>query len=243
MISKLNKYLAKEYDQWHSKVYQTGNLERINSIDIDFYNFVLDLLSVKKSYRGKKVKILDAGCGKGLFLKEAQKRGLEIYGIDISNVAIKVAKKIVKGNFLVGNTEKLPYQDNSFDYVTCLGSLEHFTHSDIGAKEIARVLKKDGEALIYVPNLMFIGHIYMTGRYGIMPTEGKQSFSEVFYTYSGWKKLLEENGLKIIDCRKYNRIYATKRINRLIVFLWENLLRFFVPFNLSYCFLFIGIKK
>lgn len=243
MTSKLNKNLAKDYDRWYSRVYQTGDLEKIDPRGIDFYNLVLDLLDVRKSHKGKKRKILDVACGKGLFLKEAQKRDLEIYGIDISKVAIETAEQIVKGNFLTGNAEDLPYRDNSFNYVTCLGSLEHFAHPDIGAKEIARALKKDGKALIYVPNLMFIGHIYMTWRYGIMPTEGEQSFSEVFYTYRGWEKLLEENGLKVIDCRKYNHVWATRKANKVIIFLWERLLRPFVPFNLSYCFLFICIKK
>lgn len=243
MTSKLNKNLAKDYDRWHSRVYQIGNLEKVDPRDIDFYNLILDLLGIKKSYRKKKKKILDVACGKGLFLKETQKRGLEIYGIDISNVAIKVAKKIVKGNFLVGNAEDLPYQDNNFDCITCLGSLEHFIHPDIGVREIARVLKKDGKVLVYVPNLMFIGHIYMAWRYGIMPTEGEQSFSEVFYTYKGWKELLEENGLKVTDCKKYNHIWATQKVNKVIVFLWEHLLRLFIPFNLSYCFIFICIRK
>lgn len=243
MKGKLNKDLAKQYDRWHSQVYQTGNLETLNSRDISFYNLVLDLLGTKEGYKEKRRKILDVACGKGFFLRDALKRGLDIYGIDVSKVAIKAAKQVAGGQFLVGNAEDLPYQDGSFDYVTCLGSLEHFPHPDIGTKEIARVLKKGGKALIYVPNLMFLAHIYMAWRYGTMPTEGEQAFSEVFYTYQGWKDLLKENGLKVTDCRKYNRIYATRRVGKLTIFLWENLIRFFVPFNLSYAFIFTCKKK
>jgi len=242
MTRNLNVSLAKKYDQWHTKVYQTGYLEKTDSRDVVFYNFILDLLGVKDNQKCKK-KILDVACGKGLFLREALKRSLEIYGIDISKVAIKKAKQFIKGNFCSGNAENLSYKDNSFDYVTCLGSLEHFTHPDIGVKEIAMVLKNDGKAIIYVPNLMFVGHIYMAWRCGIMPTEGKQSFSEVFYTYRGWKELLEENGLRVVDCQKYNRIYATKKVNKIFVFIWEYLFRFFIPINLSYCFLFLCKKN
>jgi len=243
MISKLNKDLAKEYNHWHSQVYQTGNLKKIDSRDVAFYNLVLDLLKIKKSRRKSRKKILDVACGKGLFLREARRRNLDVFGIDISKTAIEKAKELIEGEFLIGNAERLPYKDNSFDYVTCLGSLEHFIHPDIGIKEITRVLKRKGKASIYVPNLMFIGHIYMAWRYGTMLTEGEQSFSEVFYTYKGWKNLLEADGLKVIACKKYNHVWATQKANKVIIFLWERLLRLFVPFNLSYCFLFICIKK
>lgn len=242
MTRNLNINLAKKYDRWHSEVYQTSGLEKTDPRDVVFYNFILDLLGVENN-QGYKKKILDVACGKGLFLKEAKKRELDIYGIDISKIAIKKARNLIGGNFLCGDAENLPYKDDFFDYVTCLGSLEHFTHPNIGVKEICRVLKREGKALIYVPNLMFVGHIYMAWRYGIMPTEGKQSFSEVFYTYQGWKRLFEENGLRVIDCKKYNRIYATNRVSKFTIFLWENFLRFLIPFNLSYCFAFLCLKK
>jgi len=242
-MTKSNKDLAKNYDQWHSQVYQIGNLKKPDYRDISFYNLVLDLLDIKKNYRKKKKKILDIACGKGSFLREARKRNLSVFGIDISKIAIRKARELVEGEFLVGNAERLPYRNETLDYITCLGSLEHFSHPNIGIKEITRVLKKDGKALIYVPNLMFLGHIYMTWKYGIMPTEGKQSFAEIFYTYKGWKNLLEKNGLRIVNYKKYNHIYATQKINKFFIFLWENLFRPWVPFNLSYCFLFLCIKK
>lgn len=235
--------LRKDYNRWHTDVYQAGNSVKIDPKTRRYFNLILDYLNKnKKIKKGKK--ILDVACGKGLFLKVAKKRGLEIFGLDISNVAINKAKEIIKGgNFMAGSAEEMPYQDEEFDYITCLGSLEHFSRPEKGAQEISRVLKKDGVALVYVPNLMFLGHIYLAYRDGVMPSEGQQGFSEVFYTYKGWKKLLEDNGLKVIAGKSYNRIYGTKKVSSFVVFLWENFVRFFTPFNLSYIFIFICQKK
>ncbi|MEW6408082.1 MAG: hypothetical protein AB1465_05325 [Patescibacteria group bacterium] len=122
------------------------------------------------------------------------------------------------------------------------GGLEHFANIPKATQEISRVLKNSGIAIIDVPNLMFLGHIYQTFKDGSMPSEGEQQFSEQFYTYKKWKELFESNGLQVIDCKKYNGIYGTKRFNKFVVWIWNNVIRHFVPFHLSYCFIFICKK-
>ncbi len=74
----------------------------------------------------------------------------------------------------LGRRKSLPFDDESFDLVTCLGSLEHFPDPAASAKEMKRVLKPGGEALIFVPNLFFLGHIWFGLRHGTQPTEGGQ---------------------------------------------------------------------
>ena len=167
-----NKNLKKHYDKWHTDAYHTSNLENSDPKRRKCFNLILDYLDKNnKIEKGKK--ILDIACGKGLFLNAAKEKGLEIFGLDISDVAINKAKAIVKeSNFVVGDAEEMPYQDEEFDYVTCFGSLEHFAHPEKGVRELSRALKRNGVAMVYVPNLMFVGHVYMTYKYGVMPSEG-----------------------------------------------------------------------
>jgi len=225
------------YNKWHGK--DCIDITTIDQRDIKYCNWILyDLLEINPN----KI-LLDISCGKGLFLFVASKKHLTCVGIDISSSAVRCAKNVVPDTWLVcGNAEKLPFPDETFDYITCNGSLEHFPHPDIGASEISRVLKKGGIACITVPNLFFVGHIYMAWRYGIEPDEAEQQFSEIFMTRQGWTKLLEENGLKVVRCYKYNTIWASKKVGSMTKIAWNILLKPFIPLNLSYMFIFICKK-
>lgn len=237
------KNLKGLYNNWHSTEYDDDNKSLIELKTRKSHDLILSYMDEAKSFQKGK-KLLDIACGKGLFLKEAKKKGLDIFGLDISDVAIDQAEKeLPKGNFIAGDAENLPYGDDEFDYVSCIGSLEHFIRPAEAVQEISRVLKKSGIALIHLPNLMFLGHIYMAYKHGLMPSEGEQSFSEVFYTFKGWEKLLEENNLKVIECKSYNRIHGSRKVSKVVSFFWNNIFKFFVPFNLSYIFIFICRKK
>ena len=70
-------------------------------------------------------KILDIGCGKGYLLYDFLKviPNAQVFGIDISEYAIKNAKDEVKPFIQVGNATKLPWDDNTFDLVVSINSL------------------------------------------------------------------------------------------------------------------------
>ena len=91
------------------------------------------------------VKILDIGCGKGYllfdFLKILPKA--EIFGIDISEYAIKNSKEEIKSNLIVGDAANLPYEDNYFDLVISINTLHclEAPHLYKALKEMERVGK------------------------------------------------------------------------------------------------------
>lgn len=111
----------------------------------------------------KGMKILEIGCNVGtniwmfndLFYGA---KALEFYGVDISPKAIKAAKeygeKIELRNcsFTAGDAEGLGYKDDSFDIVVCTELLEHLPNPNESLKEIHRVLKFGGVAIITTPN-------------------------------------------------------------------------------------------
>lgn len=101
-------------------------------------------------------RVLDVACGGGYLLMEAERAGLEPYGIDIAQAAIDRAKTFApKATLVRGDAEALPYKDGEFDIVTCLGSLEHFLDPAKALEEMRRVLAPTGRAVIVVPNQWF----------------------------------------------------------------------------------------
>ncbi len=99
-------------------------------------------------------KILDVGCGTGANLEMLANFG-EAEGVDVSDDALEFCKlKGLKAH--KGLAEKLPFEDESFDLVTALDVVEHLDDDVAGLREMNRVLKKDGSALIFVPAFMWL---------------------------------------------------------------------------------------
>lgn len=103
---------------------------------------------VKQFIKGK---VLDVGCGTGIVWKKYSTRdsglgirdaGLgtwDVTGIDPSKKLLGHAKHI---KTILGSGEKLPFQDKSFDTVTCFTAIHNFSDYKKGLEEMKRVSKK-----------------------------------------------------------------------------------------------------
>ncbi len=104
------------------------------------------LKSINK-YIKKEDKVLEIGCGSGNILKLINSKN--IYGLDISPKMIEICKKTIpNGNFIAGDAENLPYEDNFFDKVIISEVLYYLPDLEKALKEVNRVLKKNGLLLI-----------------------------------------------------------------------------------------------
>lgn len=102
------------------------------------------------SFRHKK--ILDVGCNYGE-LTNFLAADNQVIGIDTDKNALKIAKETVrKAKFKYGSATNIPFPKESFDVVVCLSALEHIREDQECIKEMSRVLKRNGELILTVPN-------------------------------------------------------------------------------------------
>ena len=138
-IAKMFDTISNEYD----------DLNRVISfgIDIKWRKKVVQIISKKKP-----TNVLDIATGTGdLAINLTQTDASQIIGLDISEGMLDVGrKKIAKKQLdntiemVVGDSENLPFDDNSFDAITVAFGVRNFEHLEIGLAEILRVLKPKG---------------------------------------------------------------------------------------------------
>ena len=94
--------------------------------------------------------VLDAGCGSGRTLLDLARYG-EVAGIELNHEAAACAQDRGDYDVRLGRLEELPWDDSSFDLITCLDVVEHIP-DDVGAlRELRRVSRPAGWLLVTVP--------------------------------------------------------------------------------------------
>jgi SAM-dependent methyltransferase len=108
------------------------------------------LLDRKRSPEGR---ILNAGCGEGLYLPLLERTNFRsIVNFDITVAeTVKTTHRSARHSFIEGSLTELPFPDAVFDCVLCTEVLEHIEDDKMALSELARVLKPGGQLLISVP--------------------------------------------------------------------------------------------
>lgn len=101
-------------------------------------------LSKLINYFPQKGKLLDVGTNTGIFVKLANDRGFEAYGLEPNKEAADFAKKNYKLDLIAKPFEKNTFPKNSFDVVTMWDVIEHFTDPISELNKIYKVLKPGG---------------------------------------------------------------------------------------------------
>lgn len=101
-------------------------------------------------------KILDFGCGSGIFVSELQEKGYDVHGVDISAEAIKFGELRGIKNLSIQDSHRLDFPDASFDVVLSLDVLEHLEDESWAIREVYRILKPGGKFMVMVPAYMFL---------------------------------------------------------------------------------------
>jgi SAM-dependent methyltransferase len=99
------------------------------------------------------LRVLEIGCGMGTDGAQFAKAGANYTGIDLTDAAVELARKRfevsgLKGEFRVADAERLDFPDESFDLVYSHGVLHHTPDIEAAVREIHRVLKPGGRAIV-----------------------------------------------------------------------------------------------
>ena len=147
---------------------QLSEDELADYYDVDYYGInnkrfsgiIERLIRLKRNIRAEvisrfteKGKILDIGCGRGLFLDEMRGRGWDTYGTEISETAAKYAREVLGPNISIGELDQHRFPDSHFNAVSIYNVLEHVSHPADIMLEIRRILKPGGILVVALPNI------------------------------------------------------------------------------------------
>ena len=173
--------------------------KKLNINSVSRYFITRRLIFLDKYLKNKKGSSLDIGCAFGIFTEFMKKKGFDSYGIDMDKNLIGFAKEHGTAKYKYHAAENLPFKDNKFDVVLLFAVLEHVVDRGNALREINRVLKKDGIAIIIVPNTWSYFYFRSLVTFAL---RGKKAWKNVHYqqNYFYWEHLLN-NYLRIKDVR------------------------------------------
>ena len=181
--------VAKMFDTISSKY---DKLNRVISfgVDVKWRKKILKMVAAKKPNI-----ILDIATGTGdLAILLCQTNAHKIIGLDISAGMLEVGKQKIahkklsdKIEMILGDSEKIPFDDNAFDAVTVAFGIRNFENLEIGLSEILRVLKPNGLFVILetsVPEKFPFKQGYLFYSRNVLPIIGNLfSRDKVAYQY------------------------------------------------------------
>lgn len=141
-----HEYSSGLYNQYvkASKLKSATFKERVKNI---FQNY-----NEKKSDI-KNLQLLDLGCSCGYFIEAALNQGINAYGVEFSEVAIKSAHENIRSRIIHGDVNKLDILSNSsYDVITAFDILEHTLDPSLFINNAKKHLKKNGLLVISTPD-------------------------------------------------------------------------------------------
>src|SRR4051812_41905636 len=151
------------------------------------------------------IRVLDVGCGTGVFagrLRAALPKAT-VWGVDlVAGMLDKGAERWRRHSGQVqpvkGDSERLPFGDGAFDFVTCANSFHHYPHQDRAVAEMHRVLRPGGRLMIIdgyrdAPWGYFIYDVCVAGVEGAVHHASSRTMRELF----------DQAGLRAVAQRVY----------------------------------------
>lgn len=185
---EFNKYELQGPD-YHYRQIEKKNRWTFNAYLFARYYIQLELIKkIIYKINNEIIKILDVGCGDGVLFylfknKIKKKKNLELYGVDTSEIALKVAKMKNPGIiFRNANVYELPFESNYFDLIFSSDVIEHVSKPDKMLSEIKRVGKRNSFIIISTPIRFTEEHLDKNHYHEFFPEEFKTLLNKFFTT-------------------------------------------------------------
>jgi len=118
------------------------------------YGFTFDMDPLQSGPILKKLnvrptdRVLEIGCNRGMLLRKLQKQGINAIGIDVNEKAVQ--KKVVEEVYQM-DAENLEFENDSFDKIYSVHTIEHIPNLKKAIDEMDRVLKPGGRIVLIYP--------------------------------------------------------------------------------------------
>ena len=161
----------------------------------------------------KSKKILEVGCGTGIFTEAIAKTKNTIYAIDISNELLLLAKKRIKVKnvfFKIADAHKTNFRNRFFDFIVGSSVLHHL---EVGRslKEFYRILNFGGKMIFTEPN-MLNPQVALERNIPFIGKLASNSVSETAFIRWRLKRQLKEVGFKNIKIRPFDFLHPATPI-------------------------------
>ncbi len=132
---------------------EIGTREFFASLEAHRYEKEWHIPAAAEFANARGLRVLEIGCGLGTDGAQFADAGADYTGIDLTDAAIELARRRfelfgLKGEFQVADAENLEFSDKSFDLVYSHGVLHHTPDISAAVREIHRVLKPGGRAIV-----------------------------------------------------------------------------------------------
>ncbi|WP_212936350.1 class I SAM-dependent methyltransferase [Bacillus hominis] len=183
-----------------------------------------------EQYVEKEVQVLDVGCGDGYGTYKLSLTGYKAVGVDLSEVMIQKGRERGEGpnlSFIKGDLSSLPFENEKFEAIMAINSLEWTEEPLQALNEIKRVLKKDGYACIAI-----LGPTAKPRENSYPRLYGKDVVCNTMMPWE-FEQLAKEQGFEVVDgIGVYKRGVNEKMLGQLptelqqaLTFLWVFMLK------------------
>lgn len=150
---------------------------------------MLSILNLKPGYV-----ILDSGCGTGIFLDILKNKGIKsLYGIDISEQMLKIAKKRLGPKVRLEQVpaESQYFKGESFDYIFSTEAFHHYYNIDKCMQNFYNSLKKSGTLAVLDLDFGILNPIFHLLEPGNNQMHSRKQFKSLFQKH-GFKNIIQK---------------------------------------------------
>lgn len=154
-----------------------------------------DRLRAIRRLRPKADRLLDIGCGTGIFLDSARKEGWDVVGVELSDYAANYARRKMKLPVITGTVMDTELDNDSFDLVTLWDVIEHLHNPREALTRIHHLLKADGLVALSTPNFGSLAANLLGKRWGFVGP-GEHIY---LFTPETLHRMLSRTGFEVIE--------------------------------------------